>query len=596
MNIKCLLLTACTCGILLCGCSDDKPKYGAPANIKVFGIGGRIDLDPNVRLGLFVDSPVNADNVSMTVTDRGFAVPDNDIRWGYDQSRASRFFVYAPYDATYNGQDFVSVTVPNDQSTPDKMLKGNIMTAMTSGAPSQTGVNMALTHAMTAMSVQFDNRTGSRISKVTVQGVMTVGRLNFVTGTLVATGGKQVITPLRSPVDDNIFCFIYLPQDLTPVINVTLASGKQMAFTFDSYCHTYPGNILRMEIEMNESTPEYNILAMSGVTLTQWTSSGAPDFPESTPYIDLAGLKDVEPDKDDDGFFAAYLNKVTVTAVDSTSSVVLGAVLEDSSKAVHVWLHYSEELKVGNTISGPVLGLMDKPSADEYHISSFYTEYATVGKNGVLPLTEGRFDALAGNIADWEYRRMLFRNVSLKEWYQGGSGALCEQDGTVIQVACPNFNTNVAEGATGDLIGFPVRSGSDIYIRVYDKDVFSAFTKSESDIPLTRAQELGLYDLSSTDTAVYSMPGADIQYSVRVYQDRRTMQITDIQRGESHLFLVYEAKGVPVVGHEYTVRHVLQFGQSPNTGSEMRMECVKVDENRAWFIDRSSDSGLILAL
>jgi hypothetical protein len=594
MNIKCLLITACTCGILLCGCSDDKPKYGAPANIKVFGIGGRTDLNPNVRLGLFVDSPVNADNVSMTVTDRGFAVPDNDIRWGYDQSRASRFFVYAPYDATYKGQDFVAVTIPEDQSTVEKMLKGNIMTAMTSADPSTLGVTMSLTHAMTAMTLQFDNRTGSKIKKVTVQGVMTVGRLNFVTGTLVATSGKQVITPLRSPVDDNIFSFIYLPQDVTPVINVTLATGKQMSFTFDSYCHTYPGSILRMEIELNENTPAYSILAMNGVTLTQWTSSGAPDFPESTPYIDLAGLKDVEPDKNDNGFFSAYLNKVTVTAVDNNTPELLGVVLEDSSKAIHVWCHDYIKLEVGNTISGPILGLMNKPSADEFHISHFYTDYATVGKNGVLPLTEGRFDALADNIGKWEYRRMLFKNVSLTEQFRNGR-ALFEQNGTEIQVMCQDADVILAEGATGDLIGFPIRSGSDIYIRVYDKSAFSTFGKSDSDIPLTRAQELGLYDLSSPDTAVYSMPGADIQYSVRVYQDGRTMQITDMQRGESHLFFV-RTNEFPVTGHEYDVRHVLQFGQSPNTGSEMRMECVKVDGNRAWLIDRLSDSGLVLAL
>lgn len=594
MNIKSVLIAVCICGLMLCGCNDDKPQYGAPANIKVFGVGGRTDLDPSVRLGLFAESPVNADNVPMTVTDRGFAVPDNDVKWGFDQSRASRFFVYAPYDATYKGQDFVSVTIPEDQSTVQKMLKGNIMTAMTSGSPSGTGVAMTLTHAMTAMSLQFDNRTGVRIKKVTVQGVMTIGRLNFVTGTLVATGGKKLITPLRSPDDDNTFSFIYLPQDVTPIVNVTLATGKEMTFTFDSYCHTYPGSILRMAIELNESTPEYTILEMNGVTLNQWTTSGAPDFPDSTPYIDLAGLKDIEPDEDEDGFFVAYLNKVTVTAVDETTPDVLGLVLEDSSKAVHVWAHNYIELEVGNTISGPILGLMSKPSANEFHISHFYTEYATVGKNGVLPLTEGRFDALADNIGKLEYRRMVFRNVSLKEKFQKGR-ALFVQDGTGIQVVCQDVDVSLAEGATGDLIGFPVRLGSDIYIRVYDGNVFTPFVKSESDNPFTRAQEFGMYDLSSPDTSIYSMPGWDIQYSVRVYEDCRTMQLTDMQRGESHLFFV-RTNELPVTGHEYDVRHVLQFGQSPNEGSEMRMECIKVDDNKAWLIDRLSDSGLVLAL
>lgn len=595
MKTKSVFLLLAAGVLMLFGCKDDKPKYGAPMNVRIYGVTGKANLEPGLRLGMFVGEPVGADNVPVAVGEGGLIVPEKDLNWAFDQSQSSRFFVYAPYDKSYTGQETVTIRTPLDQRSPEWMLKGNLLTGIASGGPQESSVNIKLKHAMTAMNVIFDNRTGKKIEALSVAGFMTVGSLNLITGELTATDSIAEITPLRSPGEDS-FSFIYIPQDVTPIFTVTMESGDKYAFTYDNYCHEYPGSIIKMQIQIDESTPKINILKLSGVNITQWTSNGVPSFAQVPTYINLADLRNVKPDEDEDGFFSAYLNKVTVTAVDRTAQDILGVILEDSTCAIHVWTNYDSPLKVGNTIVGPVLGLMDKPSDDEFHISYFYTSYATVGKTQELPCTEGTFGELARNIGRWEYRRMLFRDVLLESEFNNDR-AVFVQDTTRMSVVCPGIDIALAQGVKGDLIGFPVRSGSDIMIMVYDEGQFSSFSKESADNVLTRNSIYGLYDLSQADTAIYAMSGPEqeLQYSIRRFSAGRTMQVSDTRNGEFHLFLMYDCPDVPLVGHEYYVAFNA-MGNSDRKGSTVMMECVKVDENTAWLIDRTGKTGLIVAL
>ena len=582
--------------LVLCSCKDEKPQYGAPISLRVTGVMGKPDLDAGLKLGLFVDEPVKADNVPLTVQENGVVLADGDLKWMFNQTQSSRFFIYAPYDPSFSGQETVTFNAPLDQSTADKLLEGNLLTAISSGSPKDQTVNLKLKHAMTAMNVSFDNRTGCRIESLTVGGFMAEGSLNLLTGSLTATGGKGQITPLRSPTDENSFSFIYIPQNSTPVFKVLLSSGKTIAITFDNYCHEYPGSIIKMQIQIDESTPSANILALNGVNIAQWTTNGVPAFTQLPAYINLDGLRNVEPDKDRDGFFSAYLNKVTVTAVDRTSADVLGLILEDSTKAIHVWADNDSPLTEGNTIVGPVLGLMNKTDEGEVNISHFYTSYATVRKTNDLPLTVGTFRDVSRTPAQWEYRRMLFKGVTLQAAFRNDR-AVFAQNGTRMSVICPGINIQLAQGARGNLIGFPVISGTDIMIMVYDQSVFNLFTKEVVNNALTRETVFGLYDMSMRDTALYAMTGADmeLQYSVRKMKAGRVMQVTDTRNGEAHLFLIYDCPDEPLVGHEYLVVFNA-MGNSQRKSFTVRMECVKSEDNRAWLIDRQNDYGLVMAL
>ena len=595
MKSKSIILIAAACIMALSGCKDDKPKYGAPMNVNIFGVSGRSNLDPSLKIGLFVGEPVGIDNVALKVSATGMVEPEKDIKWAFDQSQSSRFFAYAPYSESFTGQETVNVSVPADQSTEEKMLEGNLLLGITSGGPKENAVNIKLKHAMTAMTVTIDNRSGSEIESLSVSGFMTTGQLNLITGTLKATEDKKTITPMRSPDDKNSFCFIYIPQDVTPYFAVTLSSGKTMSFTYDNYCHEYPGNIVKMKLQIDESTPEVNILEMTGVTLSQWIQNGVPSFGGAPIYTNLAGLKDVVPAKD--GFFSAYLNKVTVTAVDETSDNVLGVILEDSTCAIHVWTNENSKLEVGNTIVGPELGLMDKPSDDEFHISYFHADYATIGKTDSLPYTIGTFAGLAENIGALEYRRMVFEDAVLEEYFDYDDRAIFVQDGVRMSVICPDVENNLNEGTKGDLIGFPIRVGSDITIMVYEEDQFDLFVKDAPDNALTRESTPGLYDISDPESAEYVVTGTDaeLQFSIRHREEVYSLQVADTRNGEVFVFIVSEMESVPIAGHEYRVAFSA-IGNSVQKGSYMYMECVKVDDDRAWFVDDEGEYGLIILL
>ena len=138
-----------------------------------------------------------------------------------------------------------------------------------------------------------------------------------------------MIKPYRIADDENTFMFLYVPQDATPVFNLKMSSGKSIAYTFDNSCHEYPGRIIKMTgIRIEEKTTDANILSLSGLNLTQWTSNGLPESAVIYPYVDLAGIGKVDTDEGNYNFFEAYLKKVTITSVDRTDPEV-------SSYAVH---------------------------------------------------------------------------------------------------------------------------------------------------------------------------------------------------------------------------------------------------------------------
>lgn len=597
-----MLVTGCL--LMMCGCKDEKPQFGASMNIRILGVTGKSNLTPGLKLGLYAGEPVGAGNVQLTVSENGSVTPESDLKWGYDQSEASRFFVYAPYNGDYTGKESVEIDIPTDQTSKEKMQSGNILTGLASGSPSQSAVSVKLKHAMTAMVISFDNRSGEKIKSMYVTGIQTKAKLNLVTGSLTAAGGKGRINPMRAEDDENTFIFLYVPQDATPVFNLTLASGKTIAYTFNNSCHEYTGSIIKMSgIKIEENTPEANILSLSGVNLTQWTENGIPETSVTYPYVDLAGLGKVETDEDSYNYFEAYLKRVTVTAVDRTDPDVLGVILEDESKAIHVWTYPGENLskfKVGATITGRVLGYMEKPSKDEYKIAYMYTYYSTFGEADTLPRTEGTFAALKDNIGDWEYRRMEFKNVTLKSDFNDGELAVFTQGGDTAMVICPGIVDYLAEGIQGDLIGFPIRTGSDIQIMVYDQTQFDSFTKDYSDsryAAFVSDSTYGYFDLSNPDAIQNCLDGqdAELQYAFGYNEMGRFIQFTDTKNGRSLHLLVYNSPEAPIVGHQYPVVLTV-YGNSELESKTVLMECIKTDDNTAWLVDSESNKGLRLAL
>ena len=603
MNFKSVLMLVTGSLLMMCGCKDEKPQFGASMNIRILGVTGKSNLTPGLKLGLYAGEPVGAENVLFTVADNSMVQSETDLKWAFDQSQSSRFFVYAPYKEEYTGKETVEITIPTDQTTKEKLLNCNYLLGLASGAPNQGAVTIKLQHAMTAMIVSFDNRSGDKIESIDITGFQTKAKLNTVTGTLTVAGERGVIKPYRIADDENTFMFLYVPQDATPVFNLKMSSGKSIAYTFDNSCHEYPGRIIKMTgIRIEEKTTDANILSLSGLNLTQWTSNGLPESAVIYPYVDLAGIGKVDTDEGNYNFFEAYLKKVTITSVDRTDPEVYGVILEDESKAIHVWTYPNENLdkfKVGATITGRVLGYMEKPSGDEFKITYLYTYYSTFGKSDTLPRTEGTFGALASKIGDWEYRRMEFKDVTVKKSFEGDMAVFVQGEDTAI-VVCPEWESNLTPGTQGDLIGFPVRLGSEIQIMVYEPEQLESFTKTgiDSKYAVFASDSIyGFFDISNTDMAVNCLngPDAELQYSFGYGNLARYTQFTDTKNGSSIFCYIYDCPELPVPGHEYKVAFNAH-GNCELEGKTLFMECIKTEGNTSWFVDRVNNYGLRLAL
>jgi hypothetical protein len=283
MKLKQTFLATCVV-LMLGGCKEAQPDLGAPISVRVYGVSGKKDLTPGLKLGLYVGEPIGVYNVPMTVSADGVGMLDREVNWKFNQSSSSGFFVYTPYDPSYSGQQPI-IELPTDQSTEDKFLSANMLTGLASGSRRQTTVDLTLAHAMTAMSVSFENKTGEIIRSISVTGLISEGILDIETGGIEATGASDSITPLHSSDGSDAYCFLYVPQEGKPMLNIEMESGKSITITFDAPFPKNAGKVIRKEgIILREnmlSDGEQNIqiLPMEGANITEWPENGVPDFP-----------------------------------------------------------------------------------------------------------------------------------------------------------------------------------------------------------------------------------------------------------------------------------------------------------------------------
>lgn len=284
MKLKQIFLATCV-ALMLGSCEESQPEYGAPMSVRVYGVSGKRDLTPGVKLGLYVGEPIGENNVPMTVSADGVGILDREVKWIFNQSSSSGFFVYTPYDASYSSQQPINIELPADQSTEEKFLLANLLTGTASGSRRQTSVDITLTHAMTAMSVSFENKTSEKIKSVSVTGFLSEGTVDISTGEIEASGKDTLCTPLRSSDGSDAFCFLYVPQECTPTLNIGMESGKSIIITFDAPFPRNAGKVIRKEgiilreNMLSDGEPKIQTLPMEGANITEWPENGVPAFP-----------------------------------------------------------------------------------------------------------------------------------------------------------------------------------------------------------------------------------------------------------------------------------------------------------------------------
>ncbi len=581
--------------LLAAGCRDSRNgksgKTGTPVSLKVFGVSGMVVQD-GTAVGVTAGYPIEAYNLECKVAGKGLLTSERDFNWGYDQSSNSVFLAYSPYNAGYTEDQQPAVfKMETDQSTEKGFAAANLMVGMTSGNPQTRSLSINMKHVMCAMQVNFDNRTDDEIAGVTVAGLIVDGKLDLLTGSLTASGVTGLITPMKSPAGDDTYCFLFIPQSSTPRYSITMKSGKKYTFTYSTPISPYPGKVMhKSDIIISDDTPEANILDDYTAGLSAWNTDGMPDFPQSGPRVDLLHMKDIT--TDEDGYFSAYLKPVTVTHTERIGDGPMGVILEDESMARFIWLYPGTEVEVGCRVSGFVQGYMSSTPDGELTVSYLYLEDASVSEpNATLPLQEGTFGSVNDRIDSLSYRRMLFRDVTLTQAFEGDR-AQFSQGGVTLPVICPAGGPAMSVGTSGDLTGFPAYVGNTPSIMVYDPESFSTVNRADSAGAFGSIAVTGVYDLSNPElpAALISDSGS-IQTSFRTSPDYVSMQWADFDAGRAVIVANYE--------YDYQPGHIYETYLGTNGDVELPhgsflTTCVKLSGGMVWLVDETSRLGFII--
>lgn len=235
--------------------------------------------------GLTIGEPVNVSNVKLIADEDGNITTERELYWGEGQKTASTFTAYFPYDASY--RDTVNVfSVREDQSSEEKFILSNLMTATTSASPSTKAVTMNFKNRMAGLDMYFDNRTGKTIKEVYVSSVYASVNLDIVSG--------ECATIQNNPVDIKMLYVTTTAKGLdlyNAIIPVqTSALTLNVVYTDDSSESHSLDSAIGLEPKVY-STSEKPIILADGatetsfsVTVSDWANGGSFSFIKEGEY------------------------------------------------------------------------------------------------------------------------------------------------------------------------------------------------------------------------------------------------------------------------------------------------------------------------
>lgn len=276
-------ISALAVGLVLAGCSvlpeETLPDKGREikftASVGTFKVKATdTAFEIGDQIGLFADSPVNAENVRMT-WDGTNLVPETSLFWAPGDEREVRFSAYYPYspDRERYGQFFVNA----DQSTHALFTQSDFMAASESLFSTDGVVNLAFNHRFSKIVLHLDNQIQDlNIADVYVGNVR--GRVEGdVWGYYSVTGNAGTIKAGKAvtPEGESVWALIIPSQNCRPQLMITTTDGKQ--FTYESEYEMWfeRGFSYNAHVTMDGSSIFTDFTAQ----VTEWTDNNDLAFP-----------------------------------------------------------------------------------------------------------------------------------------------------------------------------------------------------------------------------------------------------------------------------------------------------------------------------
>ena len=109
--------------------------------------------------------------------------------------------------------------------------------------------------------------------------MMTSATFDLTTGKLTPVMPQKEVTPMRSPAGYDVYGMLYVPQDVSLHIDVTLESGKKINIVRND-CSSARGKVLNIgPVVLTDSISKELVLDQDDVKMSAWNTNGIPEFP-----------------------------------------------------------------------------------------------------------------------------------------------------------------------------------------------------------------------------------------------------------------------------------------------------------------------------
>ena len=305
-------------GLAACLVACNKAEKVAPAALdpnrpvqftvsNIYSLETKADAIANGKaVAIYAGSPINADNVSATVTmesgaTSGTLAPTvtNSLLWGVGQTtEATKFLAVYPYETTRplvgetEDAKYIEYSITDAESVEyaDKFLVASASQAPGTGE-TPAKVALAFKHPFAKLVYNINNTSDDFVSKLEISGVRRTGNLMFTTGEVTTTGeanGTDALVELNAN-GENSFMTVVMPETaaVNPVVKVTMVSGATYTFQLAAATALAAGKVYTANIAISGShgTTESNRTVLGTFTVTDWQNVDAGNLTagDSTP-------------------------------------------------------------------------------------------------------------------------------------------------------------------------------------------------------------------------------------------------------------------------------------------------------------------------
>ena len=231
----------------------------AVENINTYTV--KADLAPigdDAVIGIYAGAPIAAYDVAGTVA--GAAITGAAVNWTAEQvanDTPSDFWAIYP-KITLGGDNKTLVQNYEIKSAEAVQYAGEVLCASTSGKPTDANVKLSFQHPFAKVVFKVTNEiTDDSVKEISVSGFARKGDLDVkaisVTN-LSENDAPIVVVNKGTAAKVTTFETVVLPQEVAPVIVVTMNSGRTFTFTLSAAFNFKAGKVATAELTVDGST------------------------------------------------------------------------------------------------------------------------------------------------------------------------------------------------------------------------------------------------------------------------------------------------------------------------------------------------------